>query len=182
LLTVPHSKKGYGSKRAARGKIHFNGTKLEDLSVRYQTTRLYANAIDPADVSIAQAEDNFTVPGEKLADYSFSETPSSPQFFLYSLGSPENAALWHGIGAFAAPQLLQSYASVRGVCRQGLMIRDLNEKYGVKTEVPMQFNLAPEGMWVHPVHRNIDASIGCIENPADLARMGMKLEYLSAFK
>ena len=182
LLTVPHSKKGYGSKRAARGKIHFNGTKLEDLSVRYQTTRLYANAIDPADVSIAQAEDNFTVPGEKLADYSFSETPSSPQFFLYSLGSPENAALWHGIGAFAAPQLLQSYTSVRSVCRQGLMIRDLQEKYGVKTEVPVQFNLAPEGMWVHPVHRNIDASIGCIENPADLARMGMKLEYLSAFK
>ena len=182
LLTVPHSKKGYGSKRAVRGKIHFNGTKLEDLSVRYQTTRLYANAIDPADVSIAQAEDNFTVPGEKLADYSFSETPSSPQFFLYSLGSPENAALWHGIGAFAAPQLLQSYASIRGVCRQGLMIRDLQEKYGVKTEVPMQFNLAPEGMWVHPVHRNIDASIGCIENPADLARMGMKLEYFSAFR
>jgi hypothetical protein len=182
LMTVPHSKKGYGSKRAARGKIHFNGTKLEDLSVRYQTTRLYANAIDPADVSIAQAEDNFTVPGEKLADYSFAETPSSPQFFLYSLGSPENAALWHGVGAFAAPQLLQSYASVRGVCRQGLMIRDLHEKYGVKTEVPMQFNLAPEGMWVHPVHRNIDASIGCIDNPADLARMGMKLEYLSAFK
>jgi hypothetical protein len=49
-------------------------------------------------------------------------------------------------------------------------------------EVPLQFNLAPEGMWVHPVHRNIDASIGCVENPADLARMGMKLEYLSAFK
>jgi hypothetical protein len=182
LLTVPHSKKGYGSKRAARGKIHFSGAKLEDLSVKYQTTRLYANAIDPADVSIAQAEDSFIVSGEKLADYSFAETPSSPQFFLYSLGSPENAALWHGVGAFAAPQLLQSYTSVRSVCRQGLMIRDLQEKYGVKTEVPMQFNLAPEGMWVHPVHRNIDASIGCIENPADLARMGMKLEYLSAFK
>jgi hypothetical protein len=182
LLTVPHSKKGYGSKRAARGKIHFNGTKLEDLSVRYQTTRLYANAIDPADVSVAQAEDNFTVSGEKLADYSFSETPSSPQFFLYSVGSPENAALWHGVGAFAATQLLQSYTSIRKVCRQGLMIKDLQQKYAIKTEVPMQFNLAPEGMWVHPVHRNIDASIGCIENPADLARMGMKLEYLSAFK
>jgi hypothetical protein len=62
------------------------------------------------------------------------------------------------------------------------MIKDLQEKYAVKTEVPMQFNLAPEGMWVHPVHRNIDASIGCVENPADLAHMGMKLEYLSAFK
>jgi hypothetical protein len=182
LLTVPHSKKGYGSKRAARGKIYFNETKLENISVKYQTTRLYPNAIDPDDISIAQAEDNFTVIGEKLADYSFSETPSSPQFFLYSLGSPENAALWHGIGAFASPQLLQSYTSIRSACRRGQLIKDLKERHGVKMEVPLQFNLAPEGMWVHPVHRNIDASIGCVENPADLARMGMKLEYLSAFK
>jgi hypothetical protein len=182
LLTVPHSKKGYGSKRAVRGKIHFNETKLENISIKYQTTRLYPNAIDPDDVSIAQAQDNFTVIGEKLADYSFSETPSSPQFFLYSLGSPENAAVWHGIGAFASPQLLQSYASVRSACRRGQLIKDLKERHGIKMEVPLQFNLAPEGMWVHPVHRNIDASIGCVENPADLARMGMKLEYLSAFK
>jgi len=182
LLTVPHSKKGYGSKRAARGKIYFNETKLENISIKYQTTRLYPNAIDPDDVSIAQAQDNFTVRGEKLADYSFSETPSSPQFFLYSLGSPENAALWHGIGAFASPQLLQSYTSIRSACSKGQLIKDLKERHGIKMEVPLQFNLAPEGMWVHPVHRNIDASIGCVENPADLARMGMKLEYLSAFK
>jgi hypothetical protein len=182
LLTVPHSKKGYGSKRAARGKIHFNETKLENISVKYRTTRLYPNAIDPDDVSIAQAQDNFTVIGEKLADYSFSETPSSPQFFLYSLGSPENAAVWHGIGAFASPQLLQSYTSIRSACSKGQLIKDLKERHGIKMEVPLQFNLAPEGMWVHPVHRNIDASIGCVENPADLARMGMKLEYLSAFK
>jgi hypothetical protein len=182
LLTVPHSKKGYGSKRAARGKIHFNETKLENVSVKYRTIRLYPNAIDPDDASIAQAQDSFTVIGEKLADYNYSETPSSPQFFLYSLGSPENAALWHGIGAFAAPQLLQSYVSARGACRRGQLIKDLKERYGVKTEVPLQFNLAPDGMWVHPVHRNIDASIGCVENPADLARMGMKIEHLSAFK
>jgi hypothetical protein len=182
LLTVPHSKKGYGSKRAARGKIYFNETKLENISIRYQTARLYPNAIDPDDVSIAQAEDNFAVIGEKLADYSFSETPSSPQFFLYSLGSSENAVLWHGIGAFASPQLLQSYASARGACRRGQLIKDLKERHGVSTEVPLQFNLAPASMWVHPVYRNIDASIGCVENPADLARMGMKLEYLSTFK
>jgi hypothetical protein len=182
LLTVPHSKKGYGSKRAARGKIHFNEAKIEGVNIKYRTTRLYPNAIDPDDVSIAQAQDSFTVIGEKLADYSYSETPSSPQFFLYSLGSPENAALWHGIGAFAAPQLLQSYVSARGACRRGQLIRDLKERYGVKTEVPLQFNLAPEGMWVHPVYRNIDASIGCVENPADLARMGMKIEHLSPFK
>jgi hypothetical protein len=182
LLTVPHSKKGYGSKRAARGKIRFEDTKLESVTVRYQTTRLYPNAIDPDDVSIAKAEDNFTVTGEKLADYSFSETPSSPQFFLYSLGSPENAVVWHGVGAFAAPKLLQSYVSVRGACRRGQLIKGLKDMYGIKTEVPLQFNLAPEGMWSHPVHRNIDASIGSVENPAELARRGMKLEHLSAFK
>jgi hypothetical protein len=33
-------------------------------------------------------------------------------------------------------------------------------------------------MWVHPKHRNIDASIGCVENLEDLARMGMRIEQL----
>jgi hypothetical protein len=98
------------------------------------------------------------------------------------LASPENAALWHGIGAFASPQLVQSYAAARNACRKGQLIKNLTEQYGVNLEVPLQFNLAPQGMWVHPVHRNIDASIGCVEKPAELAYMGMKLEYLSAFK
>ncbi len=182
LLTVPHSKKGYGSKRTARGKIHFEDTKLEDITVKYKPTRLYPNAIDPDDVSIAKAEDEFTVKGDKLADYNFSETPSSPQFFLYSLGSPEDAVVWHGIGAFAAPQLLQSYVSARKACREGQLIKNLKEKHGAKTEVPLQFNLAPEGMWSHPVHHNIDASIGSVENLADLARRGMRIEHLSRHK
>jgi hypothetical protein len=182
LLTVPHSTKGYGSKRAARGKLHFEGTKLKSATVNYRTTLLYPNEIDPEDVSIAKAEDSFTIPGEKLAEYSFSETPSSPQFFLYSLGSPENAVLWHGIGAFAAPKLLQSYVSARDSCRREQLIRKLKQKYGVWTEVPLQFNLIPDFMWVHPVHRNIDASVGCVENLAVLVNRGMKLEYLSAFK
>jgi hypothetical protein len=179
LLTVPHSKKGYGSKRAARGKLHFEGSKLETVTVKYQTTRLYPNEIDPEDVSIAKGEDSFSVTGEQLADYSFSETPSSPQFFLYALASPENAVLWHGIGAFAAPKLLQSYVSVRDSCQRGQPIRDLQQKYGVSAEVPLQFNLVPEHMWIHPVHRNIDSSIGCVEKLADLARRGMKVEKLS---
>jgi len=182
LLTVSHSAKGYGSKRAARGKIHFDDDKLESVSVKYRTTRLYPNAIDPDDVSIAQAKDSFTVTGKTLADYSFAETPSSPQFFLYALGSPENAALWHGIGAFASPKLVQSYAAARNACRKGQLIRGLAERYGVRLEVPLQFNLAPGCMWVHPVYRNIDASIGCVENLADLALMGMQLEHLSAFE
>jgi hypothetical protein len=181
LLTVPHSKKGYGSKRAARGKLHFEDTKLKSVSVKYRTTRLYPNEINPEDVSIAKADDSFTVTGEQLANYSFQETPSSPQFFLYSLGSPENAVLWHGIGAFAAPKLLRSYMAVRDSCRRGEMIRDIRQKYGVCTENPLQLNLVPDCMWVHPVHRNIDASIGCVGDLKILANRGMKLEHLSAF-
>jgi hypothetical protein len=182
LLTVPHSKKGYGSKRAAKGKIYFEGTKLKSVKVSYRTTPLYPNAIDPNDVSIAKAEDDFSVEGEKLVNYNFRETPSSPQFFLYSLASPENAALWHGIGAFASPQLLSSYTAIRVACAKDSLIKDLKEKYHVATEIPLQFNLVPQNMWVHPVHRNIDASIGCVENLKDLINMGMRLEYLSAYE
>ena len=182
LLTVPHSKKGYGSKRAARGKIHFEDGKLLDVAVKYKTTKLYPNAIDTDDVAVAKADDSFTVAGEKLSDYSFSETPSSPQFFLYSIGSPEDATVWHGVGAFASPQLLQSYSSARKACREGKLIKNLNQKYNINADLPLQFNLAPEGIWSHPVHRNIDASIGTVGDLPDLAHRGMKIEYLSAFK
>jgi hypothetical protein len=182
LLTVPHSKKGFGSKRAARGKLHFENGKLLDATIKYKTTKLYPNAMDPEDIAVAVCDDNFTVPGEKLAEYSFAETPSSPQFFLYSIGSPEDATVWHGVGAFAAPQLLQSYRSGRIACREGRLIKNLNEKYGIKVDVPLQFNLAPEGIWSHPIHRNIDASIGSVDDLPDLAHRGMKLEYLATFK
>ena len=182
LLTIPHSKKGYGSKRAARGKLHFEDGKLLDVAVKYKTTKLYPNAMDPEDVAIASAEDSFTVPGEKLADYSFKETPSSPQFFLYSIASPEDAAVWHAVGSFAAPQLLQSCTSARKACREGKLIKNLSEKYRIRLDVPLQFNLAPEGEWSHPIHRNIDASIGSVEDLADLAHRGMKIEHLSDFR
>jgi hypothetical protein len=182
LLTVPHSKKGFGSKRAARGKLHFENGKLLDASIKYKTTKLYPNAMDPEDVAVAVCEDEFTVQGEKLADYSFAETPSSPQFFLYSIGSPEDATVWHGVGAFAAPQLLQSYRSGRIACREGRLIKNLSEKYKIKVDFPLRFNLAPEGIWSHPIHRNIDASIGSVEDLPDLAHRGMKLEYLPTLK
>mgnify|MGYP007042358813 FL=1 len=176
LLTVPHSKKGFGSKRAARGKIYFEGTKLKNIRVTYQTTPLYPNAIDPADISIAKAEDQFTVDGDKLINYDFNETPSSPQFILYSLGSPEDTALWHGIGEFGASQLVKSYTSTHLASAKDSMI-DL-KKYGVTPKIPLQFNIVPESIWFHPMHRNIDASIGCVENLEDLAKVGIKLEYL----
>ena len=179
LLTVPHSEKGYGSKRAARGKIYFDGKKLKEVHVDYKTTPLYENEIDPNDISVAKADDSFTVERERLINYNFRETPSSPQFFLYSLGSPENAAIWHGIGVFGPPQLLNSYTAIRRACAKDSLIKDLKEEYGVTTNTPLSFNLVPNNMWVHPTHRNIDASIGCVTDLKDLINMGMRLEYLS---
>jgi len=179
LLTIPHSQKGYGSKRAAKGKIYFAGAMLKNVKVDYETTLLYPNAIDPADISVAMADDHFTVESNKLINYNYADTPSSPQFFLYMLASPENAALWHGIGAFGASQLVKSYITVRFACSQGALVKNL-EKYNVSTEVPLQFNLMPEHMWAHPTYHNIDASIGCVENLSDLARRGMKVETLPA--
>jgi hypothetical protein len=179
LLAVPHSEKGYGSKRAARGRIYFDGTKLKSVKVDYRTVLLYPNAIDPGDVSVARADDSFTVEGDRLVNYDFKRTPSSLQFFLYSLASPENAVLWHGIGAFGASELLKSYTTTRLACAKNLLIEGLSEKYGIASEIPLQFNLVPKFMWFHPIHRNIDASIGCVENLRDLANLGMKMEHLS---
>ena len=178
LLTVPHSAKGYGSKRAARGRIYFDGTKLKSVKVDYRTTPLYPNAIDPNDISFARAEDTFTVSGEKLGSYNFKDTPSSPQFFLYSLASPENAVLWHGIGAFGASELLKSYTTTRFACAKGLLISRLKERFGIAAGMPLQFNLVPKYIWFHPTHRNIDASIGCVQDLKFLADIGMKMESL----
>jgi len=177
LLTVPHSKKGYGSKKAARGKIYFEGKKLKSIQVTYKTTSLYPNDIDPKDISIAKADDQFTIEGEKLANYDFKETPSSPQFVLYSLGSPEDAAIWHGIGESGAAQLVKSYTSMRLACAKDAMIKGI-EKYGIVQKTPLQFNLVPANMWIHPIHRNIDASIGSVEKLEDLTKLGMRVECL----
>jgi hypothetical protein len=178
LLTVPHSAKGYASKRAARGRIYFDGANLKNVKVDYKTVLLYPNAIDPGDVSVAKADDIFNVEANKLSNYNYTDTPSSPQFFLYSLASPENAVLWHGIGAFGASELLKSYTTIRVACAKELLLKGISEKYGVTTKIPLQFNLIPKYVWFHPVHRNIDASIGCVQNMKDLADIGMKIEHL----
>jgi hypothetical protein len=182
LLTIPQSTKGYGSKRAAKGRIYFDGSKLEKIKVNYRTVQLYPNAIDPNDVSEARAEDSFEMEGDRFVNYSFKETPSSPQFFLYSLASPEDAVLWHGIGAFGASELLKSYTTTRLACMKSLLVKDLKERYGVALRLPLQFNLVPAYMWVHPLHRNIDASIGCVENLKDIAAQGMRIEHLPTNK
>lgn len=182
LLTVPHSTKGFGSKRAARGRLYFSEEHFERLNIKYKDTMLYPNEIDKNDVSVAKCDDNITVSAEKLSNYSYFETPSSPQFFLYSMGSPEDAALWHGIGSFGAAQLLQSYNRAREVCRNGQLMRNLRERFDARVDATLHLNLSPNGVWVHPIHRNIDASIGCVENLGALARMGMRIEYLDKIK
>ncbi|KON29945.1 hypothetical protein AC480_02155, partial [miscellaneous Crenarchaeota group archaeon SMTZ1-55] len=179
LLTVPHSQKGYGSKRAARGRIYFEGARLSRVKVRYRTTPLYPNAIDPEDISVARAEDVFTIDGSQLANYVFRACPSSPQFILYSLGSPEDAVIWHGIGAFGASQLVQSYITTRVACSGEGLLPELGTRYQMSPKIPLQLNLVPQGMWVHPVHDNIDASVGCVENVEDLVHMGIRMEGLS---
>ncbi len=179
LLTVPHSEKGYGSKRAAGGKMEFEGNRLKQVHVNYKTTPLYANDADLEDVSVARADDNFVVEGQRFANYNFRDLPSSPQFSLYALGSPENAAIWHGIGMYGARQLLKSITNVRLACAGDLLVKNLKEIYSVSTGATLNFNLAPRKMWMHPVHQNIDASMGCIKNLNDLVNSGMWLEYLS---
>lgn len=181
LLTIPHSVKGFGSKRAVRGKIRFEGNKLKNIRVKYRTTLLYPNEVNKGDVSIAKANDDFTVDGNNFIEYNFSKTPSSPQFFLYSLASPEDAAIWHGVGAFGASKLLRSYISLRHKSMNGLLIKNLS-KYQVKPRVPLQFNLDPKLMWTHSKYKNIDASIGCVIDPKQLIKKGMKVDYLSAYR
>jgi hypothetical protein len=182
LLTVPHSKKGYGSKRAARGKLHFEDGRFLDAKVTYKTTPLYPNAMDPADVAVAVCSDSFSVAGDKFSSYSYTETPSSPQFFLYSMASPEDATIWHGIGAWAASALLQSYTNARNACKKGKLMKDLKQRFHLDVKVPLQFNLAPAGLWSHPIHNNVDASIGSVADLPELARRGMRLEFLSSYR
>lgn len=167
LLTVPHSLKGYGSKRAAKGRIIFQGNSLKKVTIKYRNTTLYPNAIDPKDVSVVKASGNVSIDGQKLLTYSYSDTPSSPQFILYSLGSPEHAVIWHGVGAFGATQLVMSYTTLR----HSIFARP-------DTYIPQQYNLLPRCMWVHPIHNNIDASVGCIDDFETIAKMGMRIEFL----
>lgn len=180
LLTVPHSAQGYASKRAARGRIAFTNTALTNITVTYRPTPLYPNAIDPKDISVAQAHDRFTVDGETLQHYAYATCPSSPQFILYSLHSPEDAVIWHGIGAFGASQLVQSYTTTHVASVDQTIFKALQDTQLLRPKIPLQFNLLPQHMWTHPRHHNIDASIGCVDDLRDLAAMGMRVALLPA--
>jgi len=179
LLTVPFSKKGYGSKRAARGKLFFQNSKLEKIKVKYKPTALYPNSIDPKDVSFAIGEDSFSIDGKKFENYKFNQTPSAPQFVLYSLLVPENVVIWHGIGVYAASQLVKSYTTFHQRYERGELLSKKNEiEFNSRKSVPLQLNLSPESMWKHPKYNNIDASLACIHDLEKIFKLGMKVEIL----
>ena len=178
LLTVPHSPKGFGSKRAVQGSLVFKQEKLEQIKIHYKTTPLYANELDVAenDVSIAQAEDSFAVEAEKIWNYDYSQMPSSPQFALYATLSPEDASIWHGIGVFGGVELIKSIVSVRSACLRKEVLEGVSCR---GNKAPMQFNLIPGKMWRHPKLGNIDASVGCVQDLKTLLQTGICMEPLS---
>jgi len=178
LLTVPHSPKGFGSKRAAQGSIVFKQESFSQIKVKYKTTLLYANELDvnETDVSVAKAEDDFSIDASKVMTYDYAQTPSSPQFALYATLSPEDASIWHGIGVFGGVELIKSIVSIRSACLRRTVLEGISCR---GNKAPLQFNLIPEKMWRHPKHGNIDASVGCVHDLQELVRMGIYVAPLS---
>ncbi len=181
LLAVPHSLRGFGSKRCARGKIVFNGQTFSQVKVKYETTKLYPNMADPNDVSVAIAEDSFELPAKRYTEFSFSETPASPQFALYILLSPEDASLWHGVGAFAGSNILRSYGSIQSAFLSNQILGEVPRPKICRAPTTA-FNLTPEKMWAHPVYGNIDTSLNCMPDLMALLSREMKVTCLSLKK
>ena len=111
MPSVPHGPGHLGSKRAVRGVLSFQGDHLKEIEVHYLPSPLYPNEIDHSDLASVKAEARFHVPSERMVDYDFRETPASPQFAIYMVASPEDGAIWHGVGKYAAMQLVQSYTN-----------------------------------------------------------------------
>ncbi|MFH0748868.1 MAG: hypothetical protein V1915_02970 [Candidatus Bathyarchaeota archaeon] len=177
LLTTPHSLKGLGSKRSAKGKLVFDGYNLKSVDVKYRTIQLYPNMVDPNDLSQAKADDFISVEAKELTSYNYRSTPSTPQFALYIIHSPEQASISHGAGAYAGSEILKSYSSIYEAYIQNLIFTE-TPPTNILT-VPLILNLAPGAMWLHPKHKNIDASIGCITSSLALLDMGMVVEHLN---
>ena len=177
LLTTPHSMNGCGSKRSAKGKLVFDGSTLKRVNVRYRTIKLYPNMVDPNDISLAKADDFISVEAEDLNNYDYLKTPSSPQFALYAIHSPEQASISHGAGAYAGSEILKSYYSIYEAYVRSLILKEV-PRINIK-KAPLVLNLVPEKMWLHPEHKNIDASIGCISNYLEILGKGMAVENLN---
>jgi hypothetical protein len=90
--------------------------------------------------------------------------------------SPEDAAIWHGIGVFGGVELIKSIISIRAACLR----KDVLEEVVCRgNKAPLQLNLVPGKMWRHADYRNIDASVGCVSDLKSLIQTGICLEPLS---
>ena len=175
LLTVPHSPRGVGSKKAGRGRLNLEGEKLTGITVQYMTTPLYPNEVDSADPAIAQVEEEVHVETSRLLDYDYNLTPSSMQFAIYGMLSPEDAAIWHGIGEFQGEEIVKSYISVHEAC--------ITEQLFTEVPIPcrgtpIQFDLDGANLMRHPVHGNTDASIGTVADLGALITKTTRLDVL----
>jgi len=160
LPVVPHTSKGVGSKRAASGKLAFENTEFKGIKVSYRPTLLYPNDVDASDVSIAKACEDIYVEAPDIVEYDYTKTPASPQFVLYSILSPESAAIWHGIGVHQGAEIVKSYVSVHSAHSQGQIFPNISKPY---RGIPLQLDLVADKMLRHPTHGNIDASIGTVD-------------------
>ena len=163
LPAVPHAPDKAASKRLARGKIIVNEERVERVEVRYGSGPLYPNEVDPEDVAHAAAQAAFSLEPSRFQEYDFAVTPASPQFAIYMLASPEDGAIWHGVGKYAGVQIVESYSAFHRAGHAGQPF------FGVAVDGPAdppQWDLVAEGMLVHPKWGNIDASVGCLDDLA----------------
>ena len=175
LLTVPHSPKGAASKKAGRGRLNLDGEKFTGITVQYTTTPLYPNEIDPADTAIAKVEEEIHVESSRILNYDFDVTPSSMQFAIYGMLSPEDAAIWHGIGEFQGEEIVKSYISVHEAC----VTEQLFTEIPIPCRgTPIQFDLDGANLMRHPAHGNTDASIGTVPDLGALITKTTRLDVL----
>ena len=173
---VPHGPGGEASKRLVRGKMVVDGDRIRDLEVRYQSGPLYPNEIDPADVARGEASTQFHVDPGRMQAYDFRATPASPQFALYMLTSPEDGAIWHGVGKYAGIQIVETYTAFHRASRPAGRFLDVPVDCPAD---PPQFDLVADGMLGHPEWKNIDASIACVDSLASLVPKHTRLRTLT---
>ena len=163
LPVVPHAVGAISSKRLAHGRYAPGGSDPRRLEVTYGPGSLYPNEVDKSDVARAYADDKVVVSWEDLADFDYRKTPASPQFALYMLASPEDGAIWHGLGTYGGLRIVESYRALHHACTpdepfEGLPVECRPD--------PLQLDLVAVDMLRHPVHHNIDASVSCHPNIA----------------
>lgn len=159
LPAVPHAPDGTSSKRIARGRLRQIGERIEGVEVRYSSGPLYPNEIDPTDVARATADATVEVPWERMRRFDFRKTPATPLFALYMLLSPEDGAIWHGVGRYSGSQLVGSYTNARRACLDLALLRGTSADCRPE---PIQWDLVAETMLRNPVSGNIDASVSCV--------------------